>query len=218
MSPFPPANLPIVNRRGLMLVLSSPSGAGKTTIGKMLLESDPHISLSVSATTRPPRANEVDGQDYHFIAADKFRDLVQAGEFLEHAKVFSNFYGTPRGPVEAVLNQGKDMLFDIDWQGAQQLAQNARSDLVSIFILPPSLAELQRRLSGRATDSAEVVNARMAEAGAQMSHWREYDYIVVNSDLERSVQSVQAILQAERLRRDRQLNMAAFVNGLRGEE
>ena len=213
-----PANLPTVGRRGLMLVLSSPSGAGKTTIGRMLLERDPHITLSVSATTRAPRPGEVDGKDYWFISVDRYKELVKADEFLEHAKVFDNYYGTPKGPVQNVLDQGQDMLFDIDWQGAQQLAQNARSDLVSVFILPPSLAELQRRLSGRASDSAEVVAARMDKAGAEMSHWREYDYIVVNSDLERSVNNILGILRAERLRRDRQQGMADFVNNLRGEE
>ena len=213
-----PANLPSVGRRGLMLVLSSPSGAGKTTIGRMLLERDPHISLSVSATTRAPRPGEVDGQDYHFITVDQYKEQVKAGQFLEHARVFDNYYGTPRGPVEDVLHRGSDMLFDIDWQGAQQLAQNARSDLVSVFILPPSLPELQRRLNGRASDSAEVVANRMAQAGAEMSHWREYDYIVINTDLERSVASILGILHAERLRRDRQQGMADFVNDLRGEE
>ena len=215
---MPPANMPIVGRRGLMLVLSSPSGAGKTTIGRMLLERDSHITLSVSATTRAPRPGEVDGKDYRFIGVEQYHQFVQSGDFLEHAKVFDNYYGTPKAPVELALNQGRDVLFDIDWQGAQQLAQNARSDLVAVFILPPSLEELQRRLCGRNSDSAEVVASRMAKAGAEMSHWREYDYIVVNSEVERSVDNILSILRAERLRRDRQQGMADFVNNLRGEE
>jgi guanylate kinase len=211
-----PANLPTVARRGLMLVLSSPSGAGKTTIGRLLLEQDKDIALSVSATTRPPRPGEVDGQHYHFMTVDRYKDLVKAGEFLEHAKVFDNYYGTPKAPVQAELATGRDMLFDIDWQGAQQLAQNARSDLVSVFILPPTVTELQRRLTDRGGDSNEVVANRMSKAGAEMSHWREYDYIIINSDLDRSVNAVLSILQAERLKRDRQQGMADFVTDLRG--
>ncbi len=210
------ANLPTVGRRGLMLVLSSPSGAGKTTIGRMLLERDKDITLSVSATTRSPRPGEVDGKDYQFMTVDRYKDLVKSHEFLEHAKVFDNYYGTPRAPVEAQLAKGKDMLFDIDWQGAQQLAQNARSDLVSVFILPPTVTELKRRLTDRGSDSAQVVASRMDKAESEMSHWREYEYIVINSDLERSVNAILSILQAERLKRDRQQGMADFVTHLRG--
>ncbi|EPY01155.1 guanylate kinase [Magnetospirillum fulvum] len=205
-----------IARRGLMLVLSSPSGAGKTTISRALLERETDISMSVSATTRSPRPGETDGKDYHFVDVDRFHRMVEADEFLEHARVFSNFYGTPRGPVEATLAQGQDVLFDIDWQGTQQLAQNARADLVSVFILPPSLEELHRRLSGRGLDSADVVAERMAKAGDEMSHWPEYDYIVVNSDLERSIGEVRAILAAARLKRERQAGLPAFVNRLRG--
>lgn len=213
----PPANLPTVPRRGLMLVLSSPSGAGKSTIARALLERDGHIALSVSATTRQPRPGEVDGKDYHFVGVETFQQMVGAGQFLEHAKVFDNYYGTPKQPVEEALASGRDVLFDIDWQGTQQLGQNARADLVTVFILPPSLAELERRLHTRAQDSAEVVAKRMAKAGDEMSHWFEYDYILLNSEVERSFSRVQAILDAERLKRDRQVGMAAFVNGLRGQ-
>jgi len=213
-----PANLPMVGRRGLMLVLSSPSGAGKTTITRALLDRDPHIAMSVSATTRAPRPGEVDGKDYHFVTVETFQRMVAAGEFLEHARVFDNFYGTPKSAVEAALASGRDVLFDIDWQGTQQLAQNARADLVSVFVLPPSLAELERRLRGRAQDSDAVVAGRMAKAGDEMSHWREYEYILVNTDVSRSVAAVTAILDAERLKRDRQVGMHDFVNRLRGEE
>ena len=214
---FLPANLPTVGRRGLMLVLSSPSGAGKTTITRALLERDHHIAMSVSATTRAPRPGEIDGRDYHFVTPQRFQKMVEAGEFLEHARVFDNSYGTPKAEVEQALAAGRDVLFDIDWQGTQQLAQNARADLVSVFVLPPSLAELERRLKGRAQASDAVVAARMAKAGDEMSHWREYDYILVNTEVARSVASVTAILEAERLRRDRQVGMHAFVNRLRGE-
>lgn len=214
---IPPANLPAVQRRGLMLVLSSPSGAGKTTISRLLLERDPNIVMSVSATTRAPRPGEIDGRDYHFVGVERFRTMEAAGEFLEHARVFDNFYGTPRHAVEDALTGGKDVLFDIDWQGTQQLAHNARADLVSVFILPPSVGELERRLTTRAQDSTEVVAKRMAKAGDEMSHWREYDYILVNTDVERSVAAVSAILAAERLRRDRQVGMHDFVGRLRGD-
>lgn len=209
---------PSIRRRGLMLVLSSPSGAGKTTISRALLAKDGNIVMSVSATTRPPRPGEVDGQDYFFIERGRFDAMVQGGELLEHARVFDNLYGTPRAPVEESLAGGKDVLFDIDWQGTQQLRQNARADLVSIFVLPPSVAELERRLRSRGQDSTEVVRKRMAKAGDEMSHWPEYDYIIVNVDLAGSVASVEAILAAERLKRERQVGLADFVNGLRGEE
>lgn len=213
----PPANLPTVARRGLMLVLSSPSGAGKSTIARALLERDPDIAMSVSCTTRPPRPGEVDGKDYHFVSVEAFQKMVAMGEFLEHAKVFDNYYGTPRRPVEDALASGRDVLFDIDWQGTQQLGDNARDDLVTVFILPPSVEELERRLRGRAQDSDEVVKKRMAKAGDEMSHWFEYDYVLLNTEVERSIDRVQAILDAERLRRRRQVGMADFVNRLRGE-
>jgi len=175
------------------------------------------IVLSVSATTRAPRPGEVDGRDYHFIDKPRFEEMVAKGEFLEHARVFDNYYGTPKPPVEAALAAGKDVLFDVDWQGTQQLAANAREDLVSIFILPPSLAELERRLLGRGQDSAEVVAKRMAKAGDEMSHFPEYQYVVVNTELEASVAAVDTILAAERLKRHRQIGLADFVNALRGE-
>lgn len=205
-----------LRRRGLMLVLSSPSGAGKSSISRMLLERDDNLAMSVSYTTRPPRPGEVHGKDYHFIDPYAFAAMIEKGELLEHAHVFDHYYGTPRAPVDAALGQGRDVLFDIDWQGTQQLAQNARSDLASVFVLPPSMAELERRLRARAQDSEPVVRKRMSQAGNEMSHWREYDYIIVNHDLEASARAVQAILEAERLRRDRQVGMAEFVNALRG--
>lgn len=215
---FPPANLATVARRGLMLVLSSPSGAGKSTIARALLEHDAHIAMSVSCTTRPPRPGEVDGKDYHFVSVETFQRMAATGQFLEHAKVFDNYYGTPRAPVETELAAGRDVLFDIDWQGTQQLGQNARADLVTVFILPPSVGELERRLRTRAQDTDEVVRKRMAKAGDEMSHWPEYDYILLNTEVDRSFSRVQAILDAERLKRDRQIGMADFVNHLRGQE
>ncbi|RAU21327.1 guanylate kinase [Paramagnetospirillum kuznetsovii] len=207
-----------IGRRGLMLVMSSPSGAGKTTISRALLARDSGISMSVSATTRAPRPGEVDGKDYYFVSVERFHAMVENGEFLEHARVFDNFYGTPRAPVEAVLAQGRDVLFDIDWQGTQQMRQTARADLVSVFVLPPSVEELERRLHTRAQDSAEVVAKRMAKAGDEMSHWPEYDYIIVNVEVEESIARVQAILTAERLKRERQVGMHDFVTRLRGLE
>ncbi len=204
-----------IKRRGLLLVLSSPSGAGKTTISRKLLARERDLILSVSVTTRPRRRGEVSGVDYHFIDATEFDLMVNRGELMEHAKVFGHYYGTPRRPVEEALAAGRDVLFDIDWQGTQQLAHNARGDLVSVFVLPPSTVELERRLKARAQDSAEVVAGRMARAADEMSHWREYDYIIVNLDIEDSVAKVRAILQAERLRRDRQIGLVDFVKGLR---
>ena len=202
-------------RRGLMLVLSSPSGAGKTTIARALLERDGNLSMSVSATTRAKRPGEVSGRDYRFVELAEFNLMVNRRELLEHAKVFGNYYGTPRAPVEASLSAGRDVLFDIDWQGTQQLAQNARADLISVFILPPSTEELHRRLERRAQDPADVVAQRMAKAPDEMSHWAEYDYIVINREVEASVAAVQSILAAERLRRERQVGLSDFVKGLR---
>jgi guanylate kinase len=204
-----------VQRRGLMLVLSSPSGAGKTTISRKLLSLEPQLAMSVSATTRPKRPGETAGIDYHFTELTEFNLMVNRGELLEYAKVFGNYYGTPKAPVAAALAQGRDILFDIDWQGTQQLAQSAREDLVSVFILPPSTRELEQRLKSRAQDSAEVVAHRMAKAADEMSHWAEYDYIIVNHDIESSVAQVRAILIAERLKRQRQVGLHEFVKGLR---
>ncbi|CAA6606229.1 guanylate kinase [Rhodospirillaceae bacterium LM-1] len=205
-----------INRRGLMLVLSSPSGAGKSSIAKALLETEPQLAMSVSATTRAPRPGEVDGKDYHFIDIERMKGMIGNGEFLEHAKVFDNYYGTPRAPVEAALTSGKDVLFDIDWQGTQQVAANARDDLVTVFVLPPSVEELEKRLKGRGQDSEEVVQKRMSKAADEMSHWPEYDYVIVNRDLAVSINAVKAILSAERLKRVRQVGLADFVNKLRG--
>ncbi len=202
-------------RRGLMFVLSSPSGAGKTTISRRLLQRDSNIKLSVSVTTRPKRPGETEGIDYIFLDNTEFNLRLNRGELLEHAKVFNHYYGTPRAPVEDALSKGQDILFDIDWQGTQQLAESARQDLVSVFILPPSTAELERRLIARAQDSADVVAFRMNKAADEMSHWSEYDYIIVNTDLDKSVLAVEKILHAERLRRDRQLGLSDFVKRLR---
>ena len=204
-----------IERRGLMLVLSSPSGAGKTTISRALLARDGGLMLSVSATTRPKRPGETEGVDYVFMDQARVDGMVRDGAFLEHATVFGHRYGTPRGPVEAALEEGRDVLFDIDWQGAQQVAEKAREDLVSVFILPPSTEELERRLHTRAQDSDDVVRARMAEAADEMSHWAEYDYIVVNEDVEASVAAVGSILEAERLRRERRIGLHDFVEVLR---
>lgn len=203
-----------ITRRGLMLVLSSPSGAGKTTLSKRLLEADPNIVLSVSSTTRAKRPNEKEGVDYHFVSADGFRTAVAAGEFLEHAVVFDHHYGTPRKPVMEALSRGKDMLFDIDWQGTQQLKEKVREDIVSIFVLPPSHAELERRLRSRAQDPEDVVNKRMAKAASEISHWPEYDYVIVNDDLDPAHAKVVSILNAERLKRVRQVGLSDFVREL----
>ena len=203
-----------IARRGLMLVLSSPSGAGKTTLSRMLLTSERGIELSISVTTRARRRGEVNGRHYHFIDRRRFDQMVRAGELLEYAEVFGNGYGTPRRPVERALKQGRDVLFDIDWQGTQQLRERARDDLVSIFLLPPSSGELSRRLHTRALDDKKVIRARMAKSGDEMSHWPEYDYVVVNRDLARAFGDVRAILQAARLQRERQTGLSAFVRGL----
>ena len=203
-----------VARRGLMLVLSSPSGAGKTTISRLILEKETNISMSVSVTTRPKRPGEVEGRDYYFIDPTEFNLMVNRRELLEHAKVFGHYYGTPRAPVENALESGSDVIFDIDWQGAQQLTEKARHDIVSVFILPPSTEELDRRLYRRAQDSTGVVAARMAKAPDEMSHWAEYDFIVINQDVEISVSQIQAILAAERLRRQRQIGLSELVKRL----
>lgn len=203
-----------ISRRGLMLVLSSPSGAGKSTISRALLDKHPDLTMSVSATTRPMRPGEVEGKDYFFIDTAKFEAMAEDGEFLEHAKVFDNYYGTPRGPVEAALKSGKDVLFDVDWQGTQQLRQNARDDLASIFILPPSVDELERRLYARAQDPEDVVKRRMAKATSEMSHWAEYDYIIVNEAVSQSVAEAEAILDAERLKRFRRVGLAEWLRGM----
>ena len=203
-----------IKRRGLMLVLSSPSGAGKTTLSRKLLDSDSGIFMSVSATTRAKRPNEVDGRDYHFVSPEKFQQMVKADEFLEHATVFEHRYGTPKKPVMDALARGGDVLFDIDWQGTQQLKERAREDLVSVFILPPGHDELERRLKTRAQDSKEVVAKRMAEAASEISHWPEYDYVVVNRELDRALAQIKSILDAERSRRSRQIGVGEFVAGL----
>jgi len=203
-----------IARRGLMLVLSSPSGAGKSTLSRRLLESDTKIAMSVSATTRPKRAGEIEGDDYFFVTAKQFEDMVRDGAFLEHATVFGNRYGTPKAAVEKMLAQGRDVLFDIDWQGAQQLAQKAKDDLVRVFILPPSRAELERRLSERAQDSPAVVATRMAEAGNEISRWSEYDYVIINDDVQKAQAQLEAIVAAERLNRQRQTGLVDFVRCL----
>jgi len=209
------ADVPQIQRRGLMLVLSSPSGAGKTTLSRQLLENDPHIRLSVSCTTRERRSSEQDGVDYTFIDATTFRGMIERGAFLEHARVFDHYYGTPREPVEAALSAGRDMLFDIDWQGTQQLKEKGRDDLVTVFILPPSTRDLEKRLITRAQDSPGIVAQRMAKAADEMSHWAEYDYAIINRDIATSLIQLKSILTAERLKRERQYGLAGFVKALR---
>ena len=205
----------MITRRGLMLVLSSPSGAGKTSIARSLLTRDKEINMSVSATTRPRRPGEVEGKDYYFVDEEKFKIDINKGLFLEYARVFDHYYGTPLGLVQKLLSSGCDVLFDIDWQGTQQIKAKARDDLVSIFVLPPSTAELEKRLITRAQDSAEVVAGRMARAADEMSHYPEYDYIIVNHDLDQSIDAVHTILKAERLRRSRQASLTEFMKQLR---
>lgn len=208
-----PVSLPFT-RRGLLFVLSSPSGAGKSTIARKLLASDDNLAMSVSATTRPMRPGEVDGVDYHFVSVDRFREMVADGEFLEWAHVFGHRYGTPKAPVYEMLSKGCDVLFDIDWQGAQQLFQQAGGDVVRAFIFPPSMDELERRLRARATDSDEVIEARMARAANEISHWDGYDYVLVNDDVERCFGEVKSILTTERLKRSRQTSLIGFVRSL----
>jgi guanylate kinase len=203
-----------IARRGLMLVLSSPSGAGKSTLSRRLLQSDPQIAMSVSATTRPKRPNEIEGKDYFFVTPAEFEKMIGEGAFLEHASVFGNRYGTPAAPVEAMLAAGCDVLFDIDWQGAQQLSAQAKDDLVRVFILPPSRAELERRLKERAEDTPEVVARRMAEANNEISRWSEYDYVILNDDVQRAQAQLEAIVAAERLNRQRQTGLVDFVREL----
>src|SRR5215471_18778059 len=206
-----------VARRGLMLVLSSPSGAGKTTLSRMLLDRYSTIELSISVTTRKPRPGEVEGRDYHFIDTRTFEAMVKRGDLLEWAEVFGSFYGTPREPVERALSMGRDVLFDIDWQGTQQLREKGRNDLVSVFMLPPSIPDLEARLRNRAQDADNVIRARMSEAANEMSHWAEYDYVVVNRDVSRAFDNICAILAAERLKRERQTGLSTFIRALQAE-
>jgi guanylate kinase len=209
------AETPIA-RRGLVLVLSSPSGAGKTTIARGLLGSEPELSLSVSATTRPPRVGEVDGIDYRFVSPETFAHMVEQEAFLEHAEVHGNRYGTPRDAVERVLAQGRDVLLDIDWQGANQVRRAMDGDVVSVFVLPPSLAELERRLFTRAADSEATIRRRLSNALGEMDHWDEYDYVVINEAAEAALRQVRTILQAERLRRQRRSGLRDFLTSLKG--
>lgn len=211
----PPAAAPDIRRRGLLLVLSSPSGAGKTTIARRLLECEPGLELSVSVTTRPPRPGEIDGRDYRFIDRARFAAMIASGELLEHATVFGHSYGTLRAPIEASLAAGRDVVTDIDWQGTQQLSRSVPRDLVKVFVLPPSLAALRERLAQRAQDSEAIVAQRMEKSAEEMSHWSEYDYVILNRDIDESVAQAQAILIAERLRRTRQFGIADFVESLR---
>jgi guanylate kinase len=207
---------PLRRRRGLLIVLSSPSGAGKTTISRMLLDADPEITMSISATTRPQRPGEVDDVDYHFVSEPQFDRLIEADEFVEWAPVFGHRYGTPKAPVKAALKDGRDILFDIDWQGTQQLHSAMGEDLVRIFILPPSLSELERRLRDRGTDPADVVADRMQRAAGEISHWAEYDYVLINREMDQCLAEVRSIVAAERLKRARQIGLVPFVRDLIG--
>jgi len=208
------ATEPHIARRGLLFIISSPSGAGKTTLARRLLTADSGIEMSVSVTTRAPRPGEQDGVDYHFVDRDRFETMKSRGELLEWARVFDNYYGTPRQPVEAAIAAGKDVLFDIDWQGAQQLSEKLKGDVVLVFVLPPSGNVLEDRLKSRAQDTAEIVARRMAAASAEISHWAEYDYVIVNTEIEKSAAAVQSILVAERLKRDRLLGLSDFVRDM----
>lgn len=207
-----------IKRRGLMYVMSSPSGAGKTTITRALLKNNPNLEISISATTRKRRAGEVHGQDYFFVSPDEFRDMVDNGEMLEHAKVFENYYGTPRAPVETALKNGKDVIFDIDWQGTQQLSEMAREDLVTVFILPPARSELEKRLRERSKNTLESdaeIRGRMEKAADEMSHYTEYEYVIINNDIEQAIKKSQLILDAERIKRRRMVGLSDFVRGLK---
>lgn len=205
-------------RRGLLIILSSPSGAGKSTLSRRLLEAEREVRFSISATTRTPRPGETDGREYHFRSRGAFEAMIRAGEMLEYAEVFGNLYGTPRGPVEAAIDGGHDVLFDVDWQGGQQIRNSPLRDaVVSIFILPPTIADLEARLNARGQDSAEVVAGRMRKARDEISHWAEYDHVLINDDLDRCEADLRAIIRAERLRRDRQTGLVDFVNGLNRE-
>lgn len=207
-----------MTRKGLLLILSSPSGAGKSTLARRLMDWDPTLRFSVSATTRAPRSGEQDGREYYFKTRPEFEAMVEAGEMLEHAEVFGNLYGSPKGPVEKAMAEGRDTLFDIDWQGGQQIRSSSLArDVVSIFVLPPSIAELDRRLRGRAQDSEEVIAGRMAKSRDEISHWAEYDYVIVNSDIDAAFDELVTILKAERMRRDRQPGLSDFVRGLNRE-
>lgn len=207
-----------MTRKGLLLILSSPSGAGKSTLARRLMDWDPTLRFSVSATTRAPRPGEQDGREYYFKTRPEFEAMVEAGEMLEHAEVFGNLYGSPKGPVEKAMAEGRDTLFDIDWQGGQQIRSSSLArDVVSIFVLPPSIAELDRRLRGRAQDSEEVIAGRMAKSRDEISHWAEYDYVIVNRDIDAAFDELVTILKAERMRRDRQPGLSDFVRGLNRE-
>lgn len=208
---------PSIERRGMMLVLSSPSGAGKTTISRLMLEQDKKLTISISVTTRPPRPGEVDGRDYFFVTKEKFADMIMNEEFLEHAKVFDHYYGTPKSHVEKSLASGLDVLFDIDWQGTRQLRRNVPEDLVSIFILPPSINELESRLQKRAQDPQDVVSRRMEKSASEISHWDEYDYVIINYDLETTMQMAMSVLWAERMKRERRFGLTKFVKKLMDE-
>jgi len=209
------SDVPKIERRGMLMVLSSPSGAGKTTLARALIESDNEIAMSVSVTTRPPRPGEVEGRDYFFIDEAAFKRMRETDALLEWARVFDNFYGTPRAPVEKAIKSGRDVLFDIDWQGAQRLSEKMKHDVVRVFILPPSAAALEKRLQTRAQDSAEVVRRRMEAASAEISHWPEYDYVIVNASVDASMSGLKAILAAERLKRERLDGLSAFVREMR---
>jgi len=207
-----------IERRGLLIILSSPSGAGKTTLARRLMRWDAGLNFSVSATTREPRAGEEDGREYYFRSHAEFRAMVQAGDMLEHAEVFGNLYGSPRAPVEAAINEGRDILFDIDWQGGTEITNSALAEsVVSVFILPPSIAELESRLKGRGQDSADVIRARMEKSQAEISHWAEYDYVLINRDSEESAERLKAIVSAERLKRSRRPGLVEHVRGLNAE-